>query len=659
MPNGSRLRFAALIVILLSVVSQAGAQKRKEPLPPRFASWLEKDVVYIITDEERKAFLKLTSDETRDKFIEDFWAVRNPLRNPDKNPYREEHYNRLTYATDHFGRQSNTPGWKTDMGRAYILFGKPASQARFIQGGQLYPCELWFYSNTTGNPALPSFFSLLFYIPEDIGEYKFYRPYLDGPMKLVRGSNFNSNKDVYNFLANFGGDLAQASMTLIPGEPVDKQDYTITMSSDMLVSKIQNLANDSYNVQRLRQMRVLRETVNSIFLVDDQRPLALASIVLADPAGQYWLDYAVEIDSAELGEEQPDGKTLKIASSYRLTSESGELVVEDQQERGYEAFYAHDGTKRFRPFEIANRLPVAPGKYRLEVEVRRPQKAKVFRVRQTVLVGAPGAASINGPLLISSVEKPADAASATTPFQYYGVQFNPSLRHEFGQAFPLRVVYQLQLADASQGCEIEFVIAHEQDREARRSNAEAIPATQFRNGRLLSSKTVSLTGLPDGPYRLVMNLRRTGSKEVLASVNVGVRLGGEPEPSTLYFDPNTRKMGQPGVAAYIRALGALAQKDKTEAAAYLKVAVERDPANSFASSQLLQMYYSNRQFGEIASLYDHVGLAPFEKSVDSLARISLSFWNVGQQQRARDVLASARSAFPGDPLVAAVSKTVH
>ncbi len=113
-------------------------------------------MVYIITDEERKAFLALTTDDERDKFEENFWAIRNPLHGSDRNPYKEEHYKRLEYANSHFGRESTTPGWMTDMGRAYILFGEPTSRHPFVGYSQIYPMELWFYQNNTSSscPAL-------------------------------------------------------------------------------------------------------------------------------------------------------------------------------------------------------------------------------------------------------------------------------------------------------------------------------------------------------------------------------------------------------------------------------------------------------------------------------------------------------------------------
>jgi hypothetical protein len=47
-----------------------GVPQKKEKLASNYREWLDRDVVYIITNEERENFLKLASDEARDKFIE-------------------------------------------------------------------------------------------------------------------------------------------------------------------------------------------------------------------------------------------------------------------------------------------------------------------------------------------------------------------------------------------------------------------------------------------------------------------------------------------------------------------------------------------------------------------------------------------------------------
>ena len=652
-------RSVFFLASLACLISPLAAQRRKDEMPAKYKKWLNEEVVYIITEDERKAFLRLTEDRARDSFIEDFWTIRNPVRSESTNPYKEEHYNRIQYANEHFGRQSNTAGWLTDMGRAWILFGKPVSQTRFIGLGQVYPCELWFYSNTTGDPSLPPFFYLLFYMPGDIGEYRFYRPYLNGPMELVRGSQFNSNKDVFDFLSHYGGDLAWAAFTLIPNDPIDTQTYKPIMTSDMLVSRIRDLANDPYNVSRIRQLRSLHESVRSFFLVADQRPLDVASIVLTDPSGQSWIDYSVSVDVPELGVAAADNENLNIVLSYQLKSESGDVIVEDLQQRTYPAFEATDGQKRFKPFQIASRIPAIPGKYRLEVELHQNESGKSFRGFQNVVIAGTDAVSISGPLLVSSVEQ-VPKPDGATPFQYFGSQFHPAARRQFTAGSQLRVLLQLTAPPPAADYTVEYVLAHTQVRDARRTITETVRASQFRNGRLLTSKAFPLAELPDGDYRLVVNMRQNDNPDVVvSSTNTGFHLVANAAESALYFDPNTRKLAQSGVASYIRALAALSQKDQAAATAYLRQAVEQNPANLFADTHLVDLYFRLKQYADITRLYDRLGIMPFENSAEALAQISVSLWNQGDQNRAREVLQSAKNSFPANPLVDAVAKTVQ
>ena len=85
--------------------------------------WLNEDVVYIITDQERADFLKLTTAQQQDQFMEDFWERRNPTPGSAENPFKEEHYRRIAYVNQHFA--ASVPGWKTDRGRFYIMYGPP------------------------------------------------------------------------------------------------------------------------------------------------------------------------------------------------------------------------------------------------------------------------------------------------------------------------------------------------------------------------------------------------------------------------------------------------------------------------------------------------------------------------------------------------------
>src|SRR5262249_10636348 len=124
----SRFPSVSLAFLLVLVVLPGFCSSTK--LPPKYSEWLKKDVAYIISSEERDTFRNLTSDEAREKFIEHFWEIRNPTPGAPSNPYREEHYERLQYASDHFGKHGD--GWNTDMGRIYITLGPPAQKARYV-----------------------------------------------------------------------------------------------------------------------------------------------------------------------------------------------------------------------------------------------------------------------------------------------------------------------------------------------------------------------------------------------------------------------------------------------------------------------------------------------------------------------------------------------
>jgi len=106
---------------------------QKEVMGKTYKKWLDEDVLYIITDEERAAFKQLSNDEERDNFIEAFWQRRDPTPDTEENEFKEEHYQRIAYANEHFA--AGVPGWKTDRGRIYIVFGKPDEIEDHPSGG--------------------------------------------------------------------------------------------------------------------------------------------------------------------------------------------------------------------------------------------------------------------------------------------------------------------------------------------------------------------------------------------------------------------------------------------------------------------------------------------------------------------------------------------
>src|SRR5256885_6002939 len=189
-----RLTFALLVVTfaLPADFAQTRQQAQDPTEKPRnvkpelkraYKDWLEKDVTYIITDEEKKAFKKLATDDERERFIEEFWRRRDPDPDTEENEFKEEYYERIAYANEHFA--SGIPGWKSDRGRIWIMYGKPDERETHPMGGNYdrpsyegggstttYPFETWFYRYLAG---VGSGIEIEFVDPSGSGEYRIAR----------------------------------------------------------------------------------------------------------------------------------------------------------------------------------------------------------------------------------------------------------------------------------------------------------------------------------------------------------------------------------------------------------------------------------------------------------------------------------------------------
>ncbi len=140
---------------------KANEARLKKELETPYKKWLNEEVVYIISDEERKAFSKLETDEERQQFIEQFWLRRDPSPDTEENEFREEHYRRIAYANERYA--SGIPGWKTDRGRIYVQYGPPDENDSHPSGGtydrpieegggttSTFPFEKWRYRYIDG-----------------------------------------------------------------------------------------------------------------------------------------------------------------------------------------------------------------------------------------------------------------------------------------------------------------------------------------------------------------------------------------------------------------------------------------------------------------------------------------------------------------------------
>src|SRR5713226_7340880 len=154
--------------------------KLEKELATPYKKWLEEEVPYIISNEERSAFLQLATNEEREQFIESFWQRRDPTPDTVENEFKEEHYRRIAYANERFA--SGVPGWRTDRGRIYIIWGPADEIESHPSGGSYerppeegggttstYPYEKWRYRYLEG---IGNDVNLEFVDPSSSGEYR-------------------------------------------------------------------------------------------------------------------------------------------------------------------------------------------------------------------------------------------------------------------------------------------------------------------------------------------------------------------------------------------------------------------------------------------------------------------------------------------------------
>ena len=176
----SSLLSTALVSLLL--FGPLGAQSQQEEQVDYFKKWLDQDVIYTITEEEKSVFKKLQTPEEKERFIEQFWTRRDPSPQNSYNEFKEEHYRRIQYSNDHFA--SGIPGWKTDRGMIYIKFGEPDRIEAHPSGGHYqrpswegggststYPFEIWEYRYLEG-------------VGQDV-EIEFVDPTLTGEFRIT------------------------------------------------------------------------------------------------------------------------------------------------------------------------------------------------------------------------------------------------------------------------------------------------------------------------------------------------------------------------------------------------------------------------------------------------------------------------------------------
>jgi GWxTD domain-containing protein len=647
-------RFGILFLALFAFGPLGGsavAKTKKQKLPKYYDRWLNRDVAYIITKQERRTFLQLTSDQARDDFIKRFWAIRNPSPGSPVNTYEDQIYRRIAYANAHFGIGAGEAGWRTDRGRAYITLGPPQQIQRYMSAPNLRPMEIWFYS--TSNPALPPFFYLLFYQRADVGDFRFYSPYMDGPDKLVGGNEVtNDPQSALQLIADSAGsEVARIAQTLIPGEPLDPNGR-ISLESDILLAKIRDLADQPSNIDRLDRNRQLVASVTARLIVNTKN-LDIVLFPIRDARGVTRLDYAVRLRNASdlTLTKQPDGDySYAVEVRVRVLGPHGKLIFTQQKSVSGKFDKRRLDQIKDRPFGYEGSLPLAPGKYHLDFLLTDWTKQVGFHDQRDVSIPAdPSKGLVIPAVLPFSALAPIDRSKDdVTPFAMAGLRFTPgqtgSLFYNPSQS--LNVVYQIWAPpmdprkNAGQQLAVDYALGDPAmlSRPPLTFKDNVDMGTFAPSGELVNGKKISLDGQPEGNYLLTVSVRHSGTVEA-AHASLPLQILAD-VPTTTPWDvdePGIETDQSRGILAQQRALCYLAEGHPTQARLWFRVALSKDHGDDVARSHLVQAYFDLRAYSAVVSLLNDAGITEDTDSA-TVAQIAESLLKTGNEAKAFNLL---------------------
>jgi GWxTD domain-containing protein len=499
-----RILVKILIVIILPTLVVAQDLMNVDDLPKKHRTWLEEEVVYIITEDERNAFLKITENDLRETFIEKFWEIRDPTPGTRANEFQIEHYKRIEYANKYYGIRSAQNGWRSDRGKYHILLGKPKQRTEYPNNTLVYPAELWFYqmpANTTGSV---NFFYLIFFRKHGAGDFVLYHPVLDGPNSLTWKGGFGyDNEEVNQALFGLDPDLAFAARGYDPLNPDN------ALASEVLIGQIdaipENTIDDSWAEKFVETKGEV--VVNYSFVpIELNVPIAVHS----NMDKQLSVHYGFSIDPKNIDAGQHEDRYFLVFEVIpSLADKDGNVIYE--QTKTSEINWTESDFKNIanRSLMITDFFPAIPGDYTFTLRVRNKVSRKFYLHTQSLSIPDPKKASFRlTPLLLNhKYERVAEQTSTIVPFKFFNVAYNPNSKKIFTNqqaAYLFTELYFPVNPDGSRSIgTINFKFNIYQDNELVKELSHSIPEQNVNNvGIVYFNMPIPLEGLSAGQHRL-------------------------------------------------------------------------------------------------------------------------------------------------------------
>ena len=510
----ARVAIAIATAATLACVSAAiGQDEPLARLPAGSRSWLQDEVANIITDRERDVFLALETNDERNAFINAFWRRRDPIPATPQNELKDEHYRRLEHADQKFREIASRPGRTTDRGRMYVILGEPRNTERFDNQNQLFTSELWFYN---GDPSkgLPPFFYLLFFKPQDVGEYRLYSPVLDTPGALLRGNAGAETARAVDVLYRVSPELARASLTFDATAPVNRRDTSAALlGTELMLARIEESPKRAVRTDYVDGWLRYGKRVSADYSFNFV-PSRSTFAVLLGPEGSQFLQYAVEIDFENFPVETDEARTryyTTVDVSLEIRDREGVLVLADDKESFVELSRSQMEAGSGSSFSYQDGLPLVAGDFNVTVILRNRVLQQYTVAERDVKVSATSVTKGEQPALSDVVlgfQVEEDPTTGNTgglkTFEAAGLRVHPATDGLFAIGDTAHVFFQVASAGADHRLKIALLDGPRVIREHELSATEYVerPVDQ----------RVDLSELVGGTYEVRVQLVGCGAR---------------------------------------------------------------------------------------------------------------------------------------------------
>jgi len=408
-------------------------------LSDKYKKWLD-EVTYIMTKNEKEAFLQLISDRERDIFINAFWDHRDPTKGTQVNEKKEEHYKRLRYVEQMYGRNKAIPGWKTDRGKVYIILGPPLFNQKYSSYSTVYPMEIWHYQ-VEPREGVPPNFNIIFFDKTNTGDFVLYSPLADGPQRLLIGYSGAPDDYItaYQKLAEFDKNLAKLSLSLIPGD--DSIEGRPSMASDFLIRNIEAApkkeVEDLY-AKKFLQYKGIVEVEYSVNYIGSRN----ISQVIREENGHHYFNYMIEYQKLTV-DQYDDSFVANIELFGNLTDRAGNTVYQFEKTFNLKLDSQQFNNIRNSSFAIIDQFPVIPGNYKLSVLIKNTN-SKEFTSFETDahIQPYPDRLYLSTPLLAYDIREKGLPTTQMSPFRTPKGQMLVSPENSFSRDETLNIFFQ-------------------------------------------------------------------------------------------------------------------------------------------------------------------------------------------------------------------------